>query len=179
MPFCDSFVISINRRLLRLFTTIFNKVMCVAFLLSFAPKSPRYLELIHPAKQFLDIILRVHSSLFPTISISAFFVFFPFAFNFPFISLLSLFKAQHIVKKKTQRNNDDDHDDDEKLTIMNCLYFCDVFALSYVVVLWAATRLMMRISTGVFVPKRNLNIVSHALLCFFTFFPIHNFSFSY
>ena len=102
-----------------------------------------------------------HSSLFPTISISL-----SFTFNFPFISLLSLFKGLQVFRSSTSFTSlattknvffhcKSGSSNKKKPTIMNCLYIFAMCLFSYKAsfFLWVASTMMMRTSTGVFVPN--------------------------
>lgn len=136
------------------------------------PRSPRYRDL-QPFFHIHSTSFCVHSSLFPTISISL-----SFTFNFPFISLLSLFKGLQVFRSSTSsftknifhRKSGSSNNNNKSPTIMNCLYIFAMCLFSYKAsFLWVATTMMMRTSTGVFVPN--------VLPCFpNSFFPIHNFS---
>lgn len=136
------------------------------------PRSSRYRD-VQPFFPIHSTSFCVHSSLFPTISISL-----SFTFNFPFISLLSLFKglqvfvvvyfSRHtkifffIVKVEAATTKT------QQLWIVYIFLRCVCF-LTKQVFYGVATTMMMRTSTGVFVPN--------VLPCFpNSFFPIHNFS---
>lgn len=110
-PF-NSFVIPNHSTAAWLFPIIFNKV--VQERLSKRDASCSQVGLVIwglPRQQFLASFC-VHSSRFPTISI------FSFALNFPsFVSLATTFRMHSFYVASNNR-----------LTIMNCWYFCDVFA---------------------------------------------------